>query len=560
MIRKLKWKSIILILIIIIIIASIIFVILTSNKKEVIKEKYVHLYVSSKDNTAYLYDLNLEKSEEINRGYKIIVNEKKYVDENSYIEITYNNKKVLVLKEDLVKDRIEIVKEKEIYVRTHATLYEDINNSKINGVSNKGDKLDVIGYDKLLDTGEVNAYKVVKEGIESYIYKKYVVLNEEDALLNYEPDKFYAIHQKRKDVYSNVGGSGANLDYYPVIKPIFEDNVMPEKVYALYLNGGRNVIGNIDAYIEYAKKTKINAFVVDIKDYKAPAYKSKVYERMSPTNYKYGINSFDNYKNAIKKLKDNGFYVIGRITAFKDNYLVKDNPEVGIFDKRYGKPFDDGTWPSAFNRFVWEFNIELAKESVKEMGFNEIQFDYVRFPDRIVGLEKNNSLDFRNEYEEEKVQAIQRFLMYACDEIHKLNAYVSADVFGESVNKYITAYGQYWPAISNVVDVISGMPYPDHFALNSYGIPIPWEKPYDLMYNWSKEAYNRQQEIPTPAIVRTWILAQNPMQGYKYNSSEIEQQIRALFDAKLNGGYMTWSSSSSLTGYKNRNSAYTKEY
>ena len=557
--RKLKWKNIILILIALILII-IFLIILTSNKKEEVKEKYVHLYISSKENMASLYDLNNEKIDEVNRGYKIIVNEKNYNDENDYIEITYNNKKVFVLKEDLVKDRIEIVKEKEIYVRTHTTLYENINNSKINGVSNKGEKLEVIGYDQLLDTGEVNAYKILKDGIESYVYAKYIVLDEEEALLHYEPDKYYNIHENRRDFYSNVGGTGARLDYYPFTKPIFEDNIMPEKVYAFYLNGGRNIIGNIDAYIEYAKKTKINAFVVDIKDYKAPAYKSKVYEKMSPTNYKYAINSFDNYKNAIKKLKDNGFYVIGRITAFKDDYLVKDNPEVGIYDKRYNKSFDDGTWPSAFSRFVWEFNIELAKEAVKEMGFNEIQFDYVRFPDRIVGLEKNNSLDFRNEYEEEKIQAIQRFLMYACDEIHKLNAYVSADVFGESVNKYITAYGQYWPAISNVVDVISGMPYPDHFALNSYGIPIPWENPYDLIYNWSKEAYNRQQEIPTPAIVRTWILAQNPMQGYKYNSNEIEQQIKALFDAKLDGGYMTWSSSSSLLGYKNRNSAYIKEY
>ncbi|MDD2625229.1 MAG: putative glycoside hydrolase, partial [Bacilli bacterium] len=357
--RKLKWKNIILTLIALILII-IFLIILTSNKKEEVKEKYVHLYISSKENMASLYDLNNEKIDEVNRGYKIIVNEKNYNDENDYIEITYNNKKVFVLKEDLVKDRIEIVKEKEIYVRTHTTLYENINNSKINGVSNKGEKLEVIGYDQLLDTGEVNAYKILKDGIESYVYAKYIVLDEEEALLHYEPDKYYNIHENRRDFYSNAGGTGASLDYYPFTKPIFEDNIMPEKVYAFYLNGGRNIIGNIDAYIEYAKKTKINAFVVDIKDYKAPAYKSKVYEKMSPTNYKYAINSFDNYKNAIKKLKDNGFYVIGRITAFKDDYLVKDNPEVGIYDKRYNKSFDDGTWPSAFSRFVWEFNIELA--------------------------------------------------------------------------------------------------------------------------------------------------------------------------------------------------------
>ena len=164
---------------------------------------------------------------------------------------------------------------------------------------------------------------------------------------------------------------------------------------------------------------------------------------MSPTNYKYGNNSMESYKEGIKKLKDAGFYTIGRITVFKDSWFVKDNPDVAILDKRTGKPFDSGRWPSAFNRKVWEFNVSLAKEAVKEFGFNEIQFDYVRFPDRVVGQEKRGNLDFRNVYKEDKVQAIQAFLMYATDELHKLNVYVSADVFGESVNKYITAYGQY---------------------------------------------------------------------------------------------------------------------
>ena len=116
------------------------------------------------------------------------------------------------------------------------------------------------------------------------------------------------------------------------------------------------------------------------------------------------------------------------------------------------------------------------------MGFNEIQFDYVRFPDRIGSIESR--LDMKNTYNEDKAQALQGFLFYACDEIHKLGAYVSVDVFGESANTYVAAYGQYWSAISNIVDVISGMPYPDHFAKGEYGISIPWEKPYELLSAW----------------------------------------------------------------------------
>ncbi len=558
--RKLKFANILLLLMIIISIPALLyyfFVPILETKKEII---FLSMYVSSDKYKSDLYDKEFNKTDEIVRGTIIKVDKKKIDEDNEFVEFIKEGEKYYIKRENLAIDTIDIVKEKEIYVRTAASLYESIDSSKINGLAAKGEKLIVVGYDHINEDGSVNAYKIKKEEKESYIYKKYIVFNEEASLMNYEPEKYYDVHNNRIDKHSGVGGNGGSLDYFPVEKPKFENNKMPSKVYSLYINGGSNILNNIESYINYAKKTKINAFVVDIKDNEVPAYKSKVYEKLSPTNYKYANNSFEDYKAAIKKLKDAGFYVIGRITTFKDNYFVRDNPSVAIIDIRTNKPFDNSRWPSAFNRSVWEFNVELAKEAVIEMGFNEIQFDYVRFPDRTVTQEKKGLLNFNNIYNEEKVQAIQRFLFYACDEIHKLGAYVSADVFGESVNKYITAYGQYWPAISNVVDVISGMPYPDHFSPNSYGLSKPWEKPYELMYNWGEEAYERQLEIPTPAVVRTWILAQNTMQGFAYNSSHIEAQIRALFDAKLTGGYMTWSSSSSLAGYKNRDSAYIKEY
>ena len=169
-------------------------------------------------------------------------------------------------------------------------------------------------------------------------------------------------------------------------------------------------------------------------------------------------------------------------------------------------------------------------------------------------------------YNEDKVQAIQLFVQYAADELHKLNVYVSIDVFGESTNgSYTTAYGQYWPAISNVADVISGMPYPDHFSRGYYGISEPWNNPYDLMKAWGDDAYQRQQECPTPAIVRTWIQAYDVLQyvdanGIDYNSAELEKEIRGLYDAGLYGGYITWNSSSSLSKYKQQKGAFEIDY
>ena len=330
-------------------------------------------------------------------------------------------------------------------------------------------------------------------------------------------------------------------------------------------------MGMIDEYISFAKTTKINAFVVDIVDDVNIGYQSPYMEKNSPTSYKHAQNSLENYKNAIKKLKDNGFYVIGRITAFKDTYYISDHKENAITNSS-GNPLkhQSSYWPSAFNRDVWKYDVELAMEAVKEIGFNEIQFDYVRFPDGLGTMEKAKTVNYHNTYNETKAQAVQRFLMYATNELHKLNVYVSADVFGESSygSGYITSYGQYWPAISTVVDVISAMPYTDHFGKNYGGHTEPWLYPYDTISFWAKTASKGQKLSASPAVARTWITAYNTPVASSgtsraYNSSEVESQIKALFDNGLTGGYMTWnaySAKNNLAKYQKQKDAYNKEY
>ena len=117
-------------------------------------------------------------------------------------------------------------------------------------------------------------------------------------------------------------------------------------------------------------------------------------------------------------------------------------------------------------------------------------------------------------------------------------AHVSAGFFN------VSAYGQYWPAISNVVDVISPMPYPDHFKDHDYGISdaYVWQVPYRLVYAWGKEAKLRQNEIPTPAKVRAWIQGYNSIRKPTviYDSDKILEQINALKDADLYDGFMCW--------------------
>ena len=107
---------------------------------------------------------------------------------------------------------------------------------------------------------------------------------------------------------------------------------MPEHVYALYLTCDPDVLGNIDAYIAYAKTTKINAFVVNIMDGTSIGYDSEVFRKYSPTADSYANNTQEEYKTCIQKIKDAGFYVIGRLTTFNDSFFVSDHPEYAISD------------------------------------------------------------------------------------------------------------------------------------------------------------------------------------------------------------------------------------
>lgn len=518
-------------------------------------------YVSSETLSVKLYDEDKNESTDIVRGSEVIAYKyKEKVDDIIFVKIKYDNKFYLINQDNLTTDRNNIIKEKEMYVRTNSTIYKDESSSKILSYVKKGERLEILGYDKIKKDGSVNRYRIKYNDIEGYVYGKYLVSTKEESLKVYDENGLQEYLAKMGDTLG--AGSALNLDYYPYEKPKFENNVMPNEARTLYINSA--AVKNIDSYIDFAKNNNINAFVIDIKDNTSPAYDSPVMKEYSPTNASHALNSYEDYKSYIKRAKDAGIYLIGRITTFKDSYYIEDHKEDAIKNSS-GEPFshNGSYWPSAFNRGVWEFNVELGKEAVKDMGFNEIQFDYVRFPDRTTNLEKNGTINLNNTYNEEKAQAIQNFVMYASDEIHGLGAYVSIDVFGESASNYVTAYGQFWAAISNVADVISGMPYPDHFNAHEYGISeVVWTVPYKLLNEWSKYVVSKQEIIPTPAVVRTWIQTYNTSKtpSVVYDADKISDQIQALYDNGLTGGYMTWNSGSNLTKYKEVSYAFKKVY
>ena len=554
--RKLKVERIIIALILLVAIIFVLIKCVSFTKDKLIVKEY---YLSSDTNSIPIYSYDKEQNtmnetKKIPRGTKVKSSQDSInINDISYKKVSLKDEKFYVNDINLTEDKDKVVTETKKYVRTSVTVYKNETDSKISSFIKKGNEIDITGYDKLDDDGNVKMYKIKKDDIEGWVYSKYLVDTKELAEQNYNESNTYDTHKDRKYYRELYGGKASTLDYYPYEKVEFDNNPLMKKAKAMYLNAGKNVIADIDSYIKVATSSGVNTIVVDLKD-GALAYPMEVAKEYSKKAYESAINSYDDYKKAIDKIKSSDIYVIGRIVVFNDPHYGADHPEDCI-----KSPVSQRLWPSAYSRGAWEYNVELAKQAIKDMGFNEIQFDYVRFPEDAYNMSQSNGTDFKNKYNEEKAEAVQNFLLYATDQIHKENVYLSVDVFGECSGTYVTSYGQYWPAISNIVDAISSMPYTDHFGRNV----DTWTNAYQTVNNWAKTAAARQKEIPTPAIARTWITAYDTPYWKPtviYDATKISDQAKALVDAGLDGGFITWNSASSLAKYQQIKGAFSKDY
>ncbi|MGL5190435.1 MAG: putative glycoside hydrolase [Cetobacterium sp.] len=309
----------------------------------------------------------------------------------------------------------------------------------------------------------------------------------------------------------------------------------------------------MERLINLANTTEINAFVIDIKDDNGVLS----FEMEAPK--KFGIPVSKNYpiKNIeefMKKMKENNIYTIARIVSFKDPTYAKANPDKVIISRDTGKPYtnSDGIiWVSAHDRNLWDYNLSVAEEAAKA-GFNEIQFDYVRFP-ASNGGKLDAKLNYRNTKNESKPETIQKYLKYAKERLNPLGVYTSADVYGQ-VGTFSDdmGLGQHWEAVTQVVDYISPMMYPSHYGNGAYGIAVPDAQPYKTIYHSLKDSINRNENVNSPAVIRPWIQAFTAkwVKGYiPYNEKEIREQIKAMNDLGVTE-YLLWSPSNNykITG------------
>lgn len=329
----------------------------------------------------------------------------------------------------------------------------------------------------------------------------------------------------------------------------------PDAVRGLYVTGHAAGGNKLNELIKYVDDTDLNAMVIDIKDDRGNVtYKPE--DRDSPY-MNIGKDYIKNPVNMLKKLEDKKIYPIARVVVFKDTLLANEKPQWSFKDG--DNVWKNGRGESFVNPFmkeVWDYNVGIAIEAAK-MGFKEIQFDYVRFPEGFENKEDDLKYDM-GEYEngkmthtEKRVQAVTDFVAYAKKQLEPYGVEVSVDIFGYAATlPEAPGIGQNFSKISENVDVISSMIYPSHWT-SYFGIEKPDLKPYELVREYAKLEKKKLNELETPPTSRPWLqdftasyLGEGNYQ--KYGKEQVEAQIKALNDNGIEE-YLLWNAANRYT-------------
>lgn len=329
----------------------------------------------------------------------------------------------------------------------------------------------------------------------------------------------------------------------------------PDAVRGIYVTGPAAGGNKLNELINYVDETDLNAMVIDIKDDKG----NVTYKTENPDSPYAGIGKdyIKNPRAMLKKFEDKQIYPIARVVVFKDSLLAKEKPELSFLDGE--KVWKNGRGEAFVNPFlkeVWDYNVGIAIEAAK-MGFKEIQFDYVRFPEGFENKEDDLKYDV-GEYDEAKmshtakrVQAVTDFVSYARKQLEPYDVEVSVDIFGYAATlPEAPGIGQNFTKISENVDVISSMIYPSHWT-SYFGIEKPDLEPYNLVKEYAKLENGKLKELKTPPTSRPWL--QDFTASYlgdgnyqRYGKEEVEAQIKALNDNGIDE-YLLWNAANRYT-------------
>ncbi|MFC0472296.1 putative glycoside hydrolase [Halalkalibacter kiskunsagensis] len=330
--------------------------------------------------------------------------------------------------------------------------------------------------------------------------------------------------------------------------------IYPEDgVRGIYVTGNSAGGQRFTSLLELINSTDLNAMVIDIKD--DHGYLTYRPDNDSPF-FDISKNFIGSTEQLMETLEENEVYPIARIVVFKDTVLAEKKPELSF--KENGKIWKNNRGEAFVNPFlkeVWDYNIAIAEKAAK-IGFKEIQFDYVRFPE---GFERRDEiLDYdTGDYKEgednikKRVEAVTDFVAYAREQLSPYNIDVSVDIFGYAATiTEAPGIGQNFSKISENVDVISSMIYPSHWT-PYFGISKPDLHPYELTKEYAKVENEVLGALDDPPVSRPWIqdftASWLGSGNYKsYGKEEVEAQIRALNEQGIDE-FLLWNATNRYT-------------
>ncbi len=290
--------------------------------------------------------------------------------------------------------------------------------------------------------------------------------------------------------------------------------------------------------------TEINTLVIDMKDESGKVFfDSKQPLAQTATDVKGRIADLPGF---IKRLHERNVYAIGRLVVFLDPVLTDEKPEWALKNRTTGKLWADSAnynWSNPYNPQAGEYNLNLAKE-LAEAGFDEVQFDYVRFPasGNLTDIDYGRTSDANS-----RMEAVNGFLKRARDMLNPYGVFTSVTIFGlTTLQTDDLNIGTKLETIADQVDYISPTLYPSSWGKGTFGYEQPATRPYDVVRNAIINAKPFLQN--KTALLRPW-LQDFSLDGITYGSKEVREQIRAAeqSDYAAAGGWMLWNSQSRYT-------------
>lgn len=320
------------------------------------------------------------------------------------------------------------------------------------------------------------------------------------------------------------------------------------KVRGIYISGP--MAGSTELFrniLDSAAGTEINTVVIDFKDDQGritcPVDSPVASEIGACRPY------VQDMQGLIASLKERGLYVIARVVAFRDPWLAEKKPEwsLHLADGSLYRDRQGMAWVDPYRKEVWDYLVEVGTEA-KEAGFDEVQFDYIRFSTE--GTMRDVVFDEAVTGGRSKTDVITEFVRYAYENLASQGLFVSADVFGTIIGSDIDAQavGQVYTEMAKHLDYICPMIYPSHYGPGNFGLEHPDTMPYETVLEALKksrtvmdQAAEADGHVSSQAIVRPWLqdftasyLGEGNYIPYGYN--EVQRQIQAVKDA----GYDEW--------------------